>query len=286
MVRIRRLELVAPADDGQCRREWIRRSRHRGQRIGQRDRRRRVELNQRRERRRQHAALEEIALAGERVVEDAERRANAGAAVTGRVPRHRQARRDVVLVSGDDATRDVRVARIDQTGGRRRELLRSNTGVEAANGVVLVDERRRQFIAHAEAQRQLRREAELVLRVSGKQETIAFLNGLLRGGARLCRQAKQEIGRGVAGEAAAEREVAVRPVDEGDAHGLAPDIGAELQRVASGNPREIVGDLPHMVHAIDEWLLCVAKRGVAAAKESRDRQTRAARPPTGWCWRN
>ena len=76
---------------------------------------------------------------------------------------------------------------IDQSGRRGRELLRLHAGAEAGDRVVLIDERRRQFVAHAEVQRQLRGDAELVLRVTGEQPAIAILDGLLRGGARLRR---------------------------------------------------------------------------------------------------
>ena len=61
---------------------------------------------------------------------------------------------------------------------------------------------------------------------------------------------------------------------------------AELHRVAAGDPRQIVGDLPHVIDAIDERLLRIAERRIAAAKETADERSTAARPPAGWCWRS
>ena len=224
MVRVRRLESVAPADDRQRRRKRIRRAGDGGERIRQRDRRRRVQLDQRRERRRQHAALEEVALSRERIVEHAEGGADARAAVALRIPRDGQARRDVVLVGRHHAARHIGIAGVDEPAGRGRIRLRLDTGAEPRDRIVHIDERRRQFVAHAEIQRQPRRDAELILRVAGKQPAVALLNRLLRGRARLRRQAEQEVGGGIAGEAAAEGQIAVGPVDERDPHRLATDI--------------------------------------------------------------
>ena len=276
MVRIRRLEVVAPADDRQRRRKRIRRAGDGGERIRQRDRRRRVELDQRRERRRQHAALEEVALSGERIVEHAEGGADTRAPVALRIPRDRQARRDVVLVGRHHAARHIGIAGIDEPAGRGRIFLRLDSGAEPGDRVVHIDERRRQLVAHAEIQRQPRRDAELILRVAGKQPAVALLDRLLRRRARLRREAEQEIGGGIAAEAAAERQIAVRAIDERDPHRLAPDIDAELHRVAAGDPGHVVGELPHVIDAIDKRLLRVAQGRIAAAEETADHDRRQA----------
>ena len=229
MIGVRRLEVVAPADDRQGRGERIGWPGDRGQRVGQRDRRRRIQLDQRCERRRQHAALEEIALAGQRVVEHADCRSHAGLAVAERVPGQRNPRGHVVLVGGDDAARHVGVARIHQPGRRGGVLLRSHPGAETADRVVLVDERHRQLVANAQAQRELRRDAELVLRIAGVEPAITVLDRLCRGGAHLRRGAQKKVGRGIASETAAEGEVAVGAVDERNVHRLAPQIEAGLE---------------------------------------------------------
>ena len=277
VVRIGRLELVAPADDGERRRKRIGRPGHGGQRIGERDRRRGVQFDERGERRREHTALEEVALARQRVVEHAEGRPHARLAIAKRIPGKRQSGREVVLVGRHDAAWHPGIAGVDETPRCIRIHGGLLGGAEAANGVVLVDERRRQFITKAEIHREVRRDPEVVLDVAGKQPPVAILNGLPRGRARLRRQAQQEVGCGVAREPPVEGEVAVRAVDERDVHRLASHVQTELQRVPPFDPGQVVGGLPHVIHARHKWLLGIAQGRCATPEEALYRKRRQTR---------
>ena len=151
----------------------------RGQRILQRQGgRRRVDFDERRERRREHAVLEEVALAGERVVEDAPRGAQARAAGARRIPGQAHARREVVLVRLVGAARHALVARIDQTERRLREPRRLLAGAERVERVVRVDERHRHLVAHAEVQRHVRARPELVLDVAAVDPAVTVLRSI------------------------------------------------------------------------------------------------------------
>ena len=84
----------------------------------------------------------------------------------------------------------------------------------------------------------------------------------VRRAAELRGQPEQEVGRRVAGplrRVAGEREVAVRPVHERDEHVLPLHFAAELERMPAANPGEVVGDVEHLVQALDERLLHVAE---------------------------
>src|SRR5262245_31787208 len=76
VIRVRRLEVLAPTDDREAWRKVRGACGRSGQWIGQRQRRRRVDLEQGREWRREHAVLEEVSLSRQRVVEQSQRRAN------------------------------------------------------------------------------------------------------------------------------------------------------------------------------------------------------------------
>ena len=143
-----------------------------------------------------------------------------------------------------DAAGHARVAGIDQAPRRRRECRRLDAGAEARDRIILVDERHRQLVAHAKVQCEIRRDVEFVLRVAGKQPAVTILDGLRRRGAHLRRRAEQEIGGRIARQAAAEGEVAVGSIDERDRHRLTSHIEARLERMAAGDPRQVVGRLP------------------------------------------
>ena len=175
-------------------------------------RRRVVHLDQRRERRRQHAVLEEVALPGERVVEHAPRRAHARLARRRSDPTPAPSRGAKLFLSVGSAARHARVAGIDEPGRRGRETRRLLAGVERVEGVVDVDERR--AAARSGAPRFSVRcgdDPELVLHVAGVEPAVAVLRSPAWSSPELCRQPEQEVGGArCRWTRAAESEVAVR----------------------------------------------------------------------------
>ena len=197
VIRVRRLEIVGPADHDEAWRK-IGRGAGRGiQRALQGHGSRRVDLQERGKRRRQHAVLEEVALPGERVVEQSPRRAHRRSAVAVDVPHGAEPRREIVLVGCVGAAGYAWIAGIDEPGRRVRELHRLLTRMERVQRIVDVDERRRHLVPHAVIQRQPRRRPELVLCEQRVARRVAVLRLVLCRSTELERQAEQKIGGGV-----------------------------------------------------------------------------------------
>ena len=125
---------------------------------------REVDFGQRLERRRERAVLEEVALSGQRVVEQPPRRAHRRAAVAAHVPHRGEPRRDVVLVGRIGASRHAGVARVDEAGRCGREHRRLLPGVERVQMILRLGERLVHLVADAVVQRDAR-DPEFVLPV-------------------------------------------------------------------------------------------------------------------------
>ena len=197
------------------------------ERVGERDRRRRrVDLDERRERRREHAVLEEVPLPGERVVEDPPRAAERRPAVALRIPHRAEPRREVVLVGRVSAARHARVAGIDQaraappgtgstarrdgTRSARRSRRRTAATARSARPAVTVRcGRRAPFVLRVARSRASRCRPAPGWSSSGGTATAG------RAGSRppRCRYAGRRVH-------AVEGQVAVRTVDERDDHVL------------------------------------------------------------------
>ena len=241
-----------------------------------------LHLDQRRERRREHAVLEEVSLPGERVVEDAPGAAQRRAAVALRIPDHAEPRREVVLV-GLHRCRAARPGRRDTRARPARAGKRCDCspGMERVQRVVLVHER------HATARSarpavtvRCRAGAPLVLGV-GRVEPAGAVLRLVRGrAAELRRQAEQEVRRGVAGDAACPVKVRspfgrlMNAITMCSLRTSTPNFSA----CAAARPGEVVGELEHLVDALDERLLRVAE-----VEEAGDRRSTRAPAPAGWC---
>ena len=140
--------------------------------------------------------------------------------------------------------------------------------MERVERVVLVDERQRQLVAQAGVDRQVRSRRGTRPARSRRRASRAVLRRVRRRPAELRRQPEQEVGGGVAGDAA--------PVNVKSPFGRLTkamnmcsraDVDAELERVRAARPGEVVGELEHLVEALDERLLRVAE-----AEEAGDRR--------------
>ena len=178
-------------------------------------------------------------VAGDAAVEDAGAGANRHAAVALRIPRHAEARRDVVVVGLHDAAADARIAGEQQPleRGRRHRRLRARHERELA--VLRIGEGELQVVADAEVQRHARMHAIVVLREQADVGAVVRLphRRVLR---HRRRQPEQEVGVGVARLAAVEREHAVvveqRVVDDL----LVRHFAAELERVIAADHAQAV----------------------------------------------
>ncbi len=271
MVGIGRLELLPPADDRQVWREGGGAAGHGGKGIAQRDGRgRRVDLDERRERRCKDAVLEEVSLADERVVENPPRGPDGRRRAPAHVPYGAEPRCDVVPVGGVRASRNSGVARIDEPDGRIRKPDGLHARVKRVEGVVLVHEGLRELVPHTRAHRQARSGAPLVLRIPGVEPPDTILRLVRRRPPELRGKSEQEIGGSIPGLNRVERQVAVGAVDERDDHVFPADVEPELQRMRVPRPREVVGELDDLVHALHERLLRVAQREEAVDGDGRE----------------
>src|SRR5205823_8104654 len=119
---------------------------------------------------------------------------------------------EIVLVGRICPARHAGIAGIDETDRRIGKTLRLHARMECVEGIVLVDERLRQFVAYTGADGQVRTRTPLVLRVHRGQPAHAILRLVRCRPSELRRHAEEEVRGSVARVDAVEREVAVRPV--------------------------------------------------------------------------
>ena len=168
MLHNRSCEFPSPADEGDA--GWkARGSGDALQGIGELrggDGEREIHLSERLEWWGERAVLEEVALAGDGVIEESPSGADAGATGAEGVPNGGEARRKIVGIGVVGAPRCARIAGVDEPGRCRRVLGRLLGRMEGRQMVLRFGEGLIHFIAQTECEREPLVEAELVLRVA------------------------------------------------------------------------------------------------------------------------